>query len=133
MEPPVFFQIAFVQHQVVRGGLAGDVYAPRLRRADERDALFRRNMADVIFRARFLRDSQIALDLKVLAFRRNPPVPAHARILPVVDITAAEQFVHFAVRGDDHAFPLRLLHGAPHDGFALNAPAVVRKSDGIGF
>ena len=55
-----------------------------------------------------------------------------ARVRAVVDISAAEQVVHLAMRGDDLAARLHAEHRLAHESLALHSPAVVGKADDVG-
>src|SRR5699024_9033647 len=90
------------------------------------------DMADVIAHARLFRESDIALHHLPLALRAYPFMSVRARVRAVVDISAAEQVVHLAMRGDDLAARLHAEHRLAHESLALHSPAVVGKADDVG-
>ena len=59
-------------------------------------------------------------------------MPMRAGVSAGVNIAAIEQRIILAMGGDELAEAHGLPHGAAHHSFALHAPAIVRKGDGIG-
>ncbi len=110
-------------------GLAGHGQALRFRFADESDALFRGNVADMVIAAGLPHEVQVALHLAPLALGGNARQPVLPGVAAGVDDAAAHQRIDLAVRRDDLPEGFRLPHRGFHHLRALHAHAVVGKRD----
>ena len=131
LEAAVLLQIVLAQREVVRRGFAGDVHAALLRRADQRDAFLRRDVADVIGAFRLVRQLQVALDRPPFALGDDAAVIVRLGIAPRVNVAAVQQRIVLAVRRDDLAKRRRARHGLAHDRGVLHAASVVGKRDDV--
>ena len=89
-------------------------------------------MADVAGAARASQQADVPLDGAPLGLGADAPVSMGRRVLPVVDISPAQEGVVLAVRGDGPAEPSCLQHGLAHQLRRLYTVPVVRKSADIG-
>ena len=131
LEIAAFLQVALIQDQIVRRGLASDVNAFPFCPADQLDTFPGGNVANVERSARLLGKHKVTLDLLVFAGGANAPVPVRFGVFAVVDISALQKVVDFAVRGDDLAKFLCLDHRAAHHILALYPSSVIRKRNGF--
>ena len=125
LEAAVLLQVVFAQRQVVRARLAGHAHAAPLGFANQRHALGAGDVADVVAAAGLPGEFQVAFDLAPFALGADALVAVGGGIAPVVDVSAVQQGVVFAVGGEDHVFAGGCLHGGAHHLPALHAGAVV--------
>ena len=132
LEAAVVLQQFVAEVQIVRRGFTGDVCARPLGAADERDALRRGDVADMVGGARLFRQRKVALNLRVFARGRNARQPVRAREIAVVDAAAADERNILAVGGKDASGGFGLAHRPLHHPLVLHAAAVVAERDGVG-
>ncbi len=129
LEASVLPEVVFAEGEVMRPGLAGDAHPAGLGGADELHALARTYMTHVITAAGFLSQREVAGDLPPLAFGADAPVPVGGGVAAVVDISALQEGIVFAVGRDDDVFPGGGFHGPAHHRFVLDAASVVGECD----
>ena len=109
-------------------GFAGHVQALGFRLADQINAFFRGNVADVVAASRLPHQLQVPLDLTPLAFGADSPVTVGFGVGSVVDVAAVKQGIVLTVGHDGLSQRLGCQHGSFHHIRRLNAPPVIGKA-----
>ena len=129
LEFAVFFEVVFIQQQIVRRGFTGDVDAARLCLTDQLYAFLGGDMADVIAAACLFTQTNIPLDRTPFGLRADSSVTVFFRVYTVVDIAAEEKRVIFTVSDDQLSLCFGSDHCLTHHLFILYASAVVGEGD----
>lgn len=105
----------FIQCEILRSGVAGDLEPTRLRHPNGFNAGCGRNMRDMIAATREREEAQVALDHDHLRGRRDACKPKPRRQLTLIHLAAAGERWFLRMLHDEDAEGAGVTQGAMHD------------------